>query len=198
MECVKNRNVSKTHLPLLTKRVVQRTLMRGYLRIPFRIIGVSFINVKGATAKFSDSIYGQECIRMTFGQKLKQLRQIKQMTQEQVSTAAGISRKTYYSYEQGDTHPRKRETYDNLAKVLGCDVVYLLSNNEEFIVRAADQYGNRGKRQAEELVAELSGMFAGGELSEHDKDAVMAALQRAYFDCKLDNKKYTSKKHQDK
>lgn len=135
---------------------------------------------------------------MNFGQKLKQLRQIKQLTQEQVSMAAGISRKTYYSYEQGDCHPRKRETYDNLAKVLGCDVGYLLANNEEFIVRAADQYGNRGKRQAEELVAELSGMFAGGELSEHDKDTVMAALQRAYFDCKLDNKKYTPKKHQEK
>ena len=44
--------------------------------------------------------------------------------------------------------------------------------------------------QAEELVAELSGLFAGGELSERDKDAVMIALQKAYFDCKEDNRKY--------
>lgn len=59
----------------------------------------------------------------------------------------------------------------------------------------ASQYGSRGKRQAEELVNELSGMFAGGELSESDMDAVMIALQKAYFDCKKDNKKYTPKKY---
>lgn len=44
-------------------------------------------------------------------------------------------------------------------------------------------------------MAELSGMFAGGELSDADKDAVMIALQKAYFDCKEDNKKYTPKKY---
>ena len=33
------------------------------------------------------------------------------------------------------------------------------------------------------------------ELSESDKDAVMIALQKAYFDCKQDNKKYTPKKY---
>lgn len=38
-------------------------------------------------------------------------------------------------------------------------------------------------------------MFAGGELSEGDKDAVMLALQKAYWDCKEDNKKYTPKKY---
>ena len=55
------------------------------------------------------------------------------------------------------------------------------------------QYGSRGRQQAEQLVAELSGMFAGGELSDADKDAVMIALQKAYFDCKEDNKKFTPK-----
>ena len=35
-------------------------------------------------------------------------------------------------------------------------------------------------------------MFAGGELSENDRDAVMIALQKAYFDCKEDNQKYVS------
>ena len=45
----------------------------------------------------------------------------------------------------------------------------------------------------EELVSEISGLFAGGELDEEEKDAVMAALTRAYWDAKEDNKKYASK-----
>ena len=49
--------------------------------------------------------------------------------------------------------------------------------------------------RASSAIAELAGMFAGGELSDADKDAVMLALQKAYWDCKEDNKKYTPKKY---
>lgn len=132
---------------------------------------------------------------MKFGEKLKKLRTEKKLTQDEISAAIGTSRRTYISYEQEGRYPRKREVYAKLAKALGCDVNYLVTEDEEFITNAGEQYGYRGKRQAEELVAELSGMFAGGELSESDMDAVMIALQKAYFDCKEDNQKYTPKKY---
>ena len=132
---------------------------------------------------------------MKFGEKLKQLRTDKGLTQEELSSAVGISRRTYVSYEQEGRYPRKRELYGKLADVLGCDPNYLVTEDEEFVTKAAEEYGSRGKRQAEKLVAELSSMFAGGELSDADKDAVMIALQKAYFDCKQDNKKYTPKKY---
>ena len=38
-------------------------------------------------------------------------------------------------------------------------------------------------------------MFAGGELDEEEKDAIMAALNRAYWDAKEENKKYAPKGH---
>lgn len=132
---------------------------------------------------------------MKFGEKLKKLRTEKKLTQDEISAAIGTSRRTYISYEQEGRYPRKREVYAKLAETLGCDVNYLMTEGEEFITNVGEQYGYRGKRQAEELVAELSGMFAGGELSESDMDAVMIALQKAYFDCKEDNKKYTPKKY---
>lgn len=103
--------------------------------------------------------------------------------------------RTYIGYEQEGRYPRKRELYSRLAQVLDTETSYLLTEDEEFVSQASDKYGNRGKLQAEKLVAELSGMFAGGELSDSDKDAVMIALQKAYFDCKEDNKKYTPKKY---
>lgn len=132
---------------------------------------------------------------MKFGEKLKKLRTDKGLTQDQVSSAISTSRRTYISYEQEGRYPRRREVYGKLAQVLGCNVNYLMTEDEEFISNVSEQYGLHGKRQAEELVAELSGMFAGGELSDSDKDAVMIALQKAYFDCKEDNKKYTPKKY---
>lgn len=130
---------------------------------------------------------------MQFGEKLKKLRADKGLKQEEIATAVGISRRTYISYEQEGRYPRKREVYAKLAETLDCDVNYLMTEDEVFVTGAGEQYGSRGKRQAEELVAELSGMFAGGELSDSDMDAVMIALQKAYFDCKEDNKKYTRK-----
>ena len=132
---------------------------------------------------------------MKFGEKLKKLRTEQSKTQEEISRAIGVSRRTYISYEQEGRYPRKRDVYTKLAEVLGCNVNYLMTEDEDFITRASEQYGSRGKRQAEELVKELSGMFAGGELSEEDKDSVMLALQKAYWLCKEDNKKYTPKKY---
>lgn len=133
---------------------------------------------------------------MKFGEKLRKLRTEKSMTQDEVSKAIGVSRRTYVSYEQDGRYPRKREIYGKLADVFKCNINYLMTEGEEFVTSAAEQYGSRGKRQAEELVEELSGMFAGGDLSEADKDSVFMALQRAYVLCKEDNKKYTRKDYQ--
>ena len=42
----------------------------------------------------------------------------------------------------------------------------------------------------------MSGLFAGGTLSEQDKDAVMKALQDIYWESKARNvEKYTPKKY---
>ena len=43
---------------------------------------------------------------------------------------------------------------------------------------------------------DMSGLFAGGTLSEQDKDAVMKALQDIYWESKARNvEKYTPKKY---
>ena len=130
---------------------------------------------------------------MKIGEGLKRLRTEKGLTQEEVAKAIGVSRRTYLSYENEDRRPRNSETYEKLAGVLGCDGASLMNDEEKFIIASAAQYGARGKKQAEELVTELSGLFAGGELSEDDKDALFRSLQRAYVLAKEDNKKYTRK-----
>lgn len=134
---------------------------------------------------------------MEFGEKLKKLRTDNSLTQEDISKAIGVSRRTYIGYEQEGRYPRKREVYSKLAKILDCDVNYLITEDEEFVVQVGEQFCGHSKRQAENLVAELSSMFAGGELSESDMDAVMIALQKAYFDCRKNKKKYPGESQPD-
>ena len=131
---------------------------------------------------------------MKFGEKLRELRKEKDMTQAQLAEKAGLSLRTMVSYEKGTCYPKKRETYQILADILGTNVTYLRNEDEEFIADAAELYGCNGKRQAQSLVSEVGALFAGGELSDKDKDAVMQALQKAYWDAKADNVKYTPKK----
>ena len=68
--------------------------------------------------------------------------------------------------------------------MFGVETNYLLTEDEEFVSEASEQYGSRGRRQAEALLTELSGLFAGGELTDSDRDAIMIAMQKVYFECK--------------
>ena len=133
---------------------------------------------------------------MTFGEKLRESRVKKGMTQGELAKAANLGLNTISNYESGKTYPKKREIYDILAKILDIDVNYLRNENEEFLTEATEKYGYRGKQQADHLVQQITGLFAGGELTEDEMDGVMKALQDVYWDCKEENrKKYTPKKY---
>ena len=71
-----------------------------------------------------------------------------------------------------------------------------MGRDEAFVVRATEQYGSRGKKQAQDLIDDMSGLFAGGTLSPQDEDALMKALQDIYWEAKARNiEKYTPKKY---
>ena len=65
-------------------------------------------------------------------------------------------------------------------------------------MQAAEEYGERGSRQAEKLIAEISGLYAGGSLAEEDMDAMMLAIQDAYWLAKKENRKYVPVKYRAK
>lgn len=132
---------------------------------------------------------------MKFGEKIKNARTTKNMTQAELAKAVGVSLRTMVNYENGERYPKKREIYGKLASTLDLDVNYLLTENEEFINAAGEKYGYRGKKYAQQLVTEVNGLFAGGDMDEEDLDAVMRAITDAYWIAKEKNKKYAPKKH---
>ena len=132
---------------------------------------------------------------MTFGEKLREARKKCGLTQAELAKKANVGMKTISNYENGSTYPQNREVYTVLSQILGVDVDYLKNENDAFVDAAQKKYGYRGKKQAMELVEEMGGLFAGGELSDDDLDGVMKVLQDYYWKAKEDNKKYTPKKY---
>ena len=132
---------------------------------------------------------------MKFKDKVREGRIRKNMTQQQLADALGVALRTLTNYERGERYPRNREIYKKLADIFEVDVNYLLTEDLEFTIQAGEKHGARAAIQARGMVEELGGMFAGGELTEDDMDAVMKAMQQFYWDAKENNKKYTPKKY---
>ena len=130
---------------------------------------------------------------MKFGEKVRAARRNVDMSQEALAKAVDVSLRTILGYENENRYPRKREIYAKLADTLHVNVNYLLAEDEDFAAAAAEKYASRGKQQAESLVAELSGLFAGGELADEDMDAMMRAMQEAYWTAKESSRKLVQK-----
>lgn len=129
---------------------------------------------------------------MKFNERLKKMREEKGLTQVQLADLSGISSRMIQKYECGVSRPRY-DAAEKLANALNASVSELLGEGGILVAQAAEQYGNRGAKQAETLVSEVTGLFAGGELADEDMDVMMKAIQDAYWIAKEKNKKYTRK-----
>lgn len=132
---------------------------------------------------------------MTFGEKVKNERNRLGLNQDELAKKIGVTRRVISSYENDSSRPRGTERYKKLAEALDVNINYLLSEDEAFIADVEDNYGHRGAKQAKELLAEVTGLFAGGEMADEDMREMVDAIQEAYLIAKKNNKKYTPKKY---
>ncbi len=132
---------------------------------------------------------------MEFSEKIRNARIARNMSQSDLAKATGISLRTVQNYELGARMPKKRDTYAQLARALGISEEVLLDENAAFVLRANEQYGSRGARQALDMVSDIAAMWAGGEMAEEDMDIIMQAMQDAYWEAKKNNRKYVNKRY---
>ena len=132
---------------------------------------------------------------MKFGEKVRAARLAAKYSQKQLAEMTGIALRTIQNYESGERMPKHKETYPLLADALGIEVNSLMDDDAEFILKATEKYGSKGHEQAERLIKEVSGLYAGGELTEEDMEAMMRAFQEAYWKAKEKNRKYVPKKY---
>ena len=131
---------------------------------------------------------------MKFNERLKKLREEKGLTQVQLSELTGISARMIQKYESGNARPRL-DAAEKIAKALNITADQLLGNADMLVAQAAEKYGSRGAKQAQQLTEEVTRLFAGGEMAQEDMDVMMKAIQDAYWIAKEKNKKYTPKKY---
>ncbi|HIS99710.1 MAG TPA: helix-turn-helix transcriptional regulator [Candidatus Faecaligallichristensenella faecipullorum] len=132
---------------------------------------------------------------MKFGEKLRELRRSEHMTQTELANQLGVTMRTLQNYESGRIYPKNSSIYGKIADRFNVSVDYLLSDEDHFIQQAEERGGARSRREVQELLSELGGLFAGGELSQEDKDQVMLAINDLYWVAKERNRKYIPRKY---
>lgn len=125
---------------------------------------------------------------MTFAMKLKAARKNRKLTQSQLAEQCGLHYRTIQNWENGQRRPGNIELVRKVADVLGIRPEDLFSDCDILIMTAKEKGGEKAARDIEALISEVSGLFAGGELLEEDKDKLIAAFNRAYWLSKENNK----------
>lgn len=130
-----------------------------------------------------------------FKDRLKEKRLEAGLTQVELAGEAGVTTRTIQNYELGNRKPANMEVIQRIADALNTTTEYLLGSSGAYVVEAQERGGAKAARDIEELVSEVTGLFAGGELSEEAIEGAMKALNDAYWMAKEKNRKYTPKKY---
>ena len=131
---------------------------------------------------------------MELKEKITKLRRMKGYTQGELANVVGVTTRAIQNYENGSRFPKK-DILAKIADALDVEEASLATDEEEFMIEANDKYGSRGKAAADKLIHNANALFAGGDVSEEDKAFVLEAIQQAYWEAKIINKKYTPKKY---
>lgn len=132
------------------------------------------------------------------GKKLKQYRVAKEMSQKDFAAFLGMPFRTYQNYESGARYPKSLDIINQIAVALGITAEDLLGSAGGYIVEAGEKGNSRDQKRMEQMVTQLSAMFAGGEIDQESKDAAMAALNAVYWKHKEENRqRYTTKKNKE-
>ena len=134
---------------------------------------------------------------MVFKDRLKEKRVEAGLTQAELAKKANVTARTIQNYELGSRKPANMEVIQKIADALGTSTEYLLGSSGAYVVAAREKGGSKAARDIDELVSEVTGMFAGGRLSEDALEGAMKALNDAYWIAKEKNKKYGKRRSKD-
>ena len=134
----------------------------------------------------------------SFAEKVRDARIELGLTQIQLGELCDISGRAIQTYEKGEKTPRDA-TMLKLAKALHVSVKFLSDENcvnpvediekDGYIEDARERYGEKGSRNILALLDDNQALFAGGEISEEQKDEFFQAIMAAYLTSKEEAKK---------
>lgn len=134
------------------------------------------------------------------GNKIKQLRLERDLSQKELGQILGVSNVTISMYENNDRQPDS-ETIKKLADYFRVTTDYLLgrTENPDATVTLTEKNEKDIAKKMKKLREELSNsdglMFDGEILSDETKDLLLALLEKDEIAATLNNKKYIPKKY---
>ena len=141
-----------------------------------------------------------------FGDKVKEAREILDLSQDQLAEKVGVSQRSITAYETDSAKPRGT-TARKLARALNVSLDYLLSDDvddpqsgiekDPYLENIGKVYGPRAEDEAKVLLDKNMALFAGGELSQDAKDAFFDAVMTAYVTCKEEARKTFGRKNKE-
>ena len=139
----------------------------------------------------------------SFAEKVKTARAELGLTQPRLGEMIGVSVRSIVAYEKGEKKARLG-TMLKLAKALRVSVKFLTDDEcqnplediekDGYIEEARERLGAEGARDVESLLKENAALFAGGRLSQSEKDMFFEAVMTAYVMSKNKEQKKPCKK----
>ena len=111
---------------------------------------------------------------LSFGEKIKNLRKEKGISQEKLAEMLGVTRRSILNYETKSIYPKSGAVLSKIAEIFGVSTDYLLSENEDDISSEMDK-----------ILKNTQALFAGGTLSEEDKIAFVNQIRKIYLDSEI-------------
>ena len=121
---------------------------------------------------------------MEFGEKLRARRTELGMSQGTLAQKSGLSLRSIQNYEGGSRHPGNIAIVKRMAEALDTGWEYLLDDTARYVIDAGERGGESAAADMDKLLSELHGLFAGGRLSQGDKDKVIRAINEIYWETK--------------
>ena len=120
---------------------------------------------------------------MDTGKRLRNLREERGLSQEEVAKAIGVGRVTYLKYENGENRPVRK--LKELSAFFNVSIDYLLGNEDSH----THHMDARTRRQLEKVLDEDQLTYNGVILNGEDKEKVKRALELVFWDIKEKNKR---------
>ena len=118
---------------------------------------------------------------MRFCDKVTAARKELKLSREQLSALTGISKRMLAYYELENRMPRKKGALDALAEALHTDAASLMNDEAPLVLVPVEHAPDEGVKQAKKIIEEVKTLYSGGTLSRQDMDAMMLAIQDAYW-----------------
>lgn len=134
----------------------------------------------------------------SFADKVRDTRQLLKLTQEELGSLIGVSKRSVLAYETTGARPRPG-VMRKLAAALRVSVDYLQNDELDdptygleksgYVEETRARFGSRAALEMDFLLDRNVALFAGGTLEQEAKDAFFEAVTKAYWAAKEESRR---------